>query len=116
VNEAERLGVKVLKNSSVKHFKPTEEGWQVTTMNKHYHAKKLLLATGSNPKIWKQLEDMGHHIVPPVPSLFTFNIYDERIRGIQGISVNASVEVLPKKLFQTEKQQMRLKSATKNEP
>lgn len=116
VNEAERLGIKVLKNSSVKHFKPTEEGWQVTTMNKHYHAKKLLLATGSNPKIWKQLEDMGHHIVPPVPSLFTFNIDDERIRGIQGISVNASVEVLPKKLFQTDKEQLGLKSATKNEP
>lgn len=116
LSEAERLGVKVLKNSSVKRFDKMEEGWQVTTMNKHYQTKKLLLATGSNTKIWQQLEDIGHHIVPPVPSLFTFNIDDERIKGIQGISVNASVEVLPKKLFQTDKEQLGLKSATKNEP
>lgn len=116
LNEAERLGVKVLKNSSVKRFCQTGDGWQVTTMNKDYQTKKLLLATGSNPKIWQQLEQMGHHIVPPVPSLFTFNITDERINGIQGISVDAAVEVLPKKVFMTEKIGLGLKSATQTEP
>ena len=98
VGEANRLGIQVLKNSSVKDINKTDEGWQVTTMNKHYQTKKLMLTTGSNPKIWKQLENLGHHIIPPVPSLFTFNIIDERIKGIQGISTFATVEVLSKKI------------------
>ncbi|WP_420320517.1 NAD(P)/FAD-dependent oxidoreductase [Flagellimonas sp.] len=101
LTEAERLGIKVLRNSSVKAIKKQEKGkgWQVTTMNKHYVAHKLLLTTGSNTKIWKILKEMGHTIVSPVPSLFTFNINDERIKGIQGISVQAEVEIPAKKVF-----------------
>ncbi len=114
--EAERLGIKVLKNSSVKQFKKHGDGWQVTTMNKHYQAKKLLLATGSNTKIWNQLKDLGHTIVPPVPSLFTFNIKDERINGIQGISADVSVEIPPKRIFSTNKSELGLKSVVKDEP
>ena len=115
VGEAHRLGVQVLKNSSVKGIKKTDDGWQVTTMNKHYQTKKLMLATGSNPKIWKQLENLGHRIISPVPSLFTFNINDDRIQGIQGISAYATVEVMSKKTFQTNKKSLNLKSKVKDD-
>ena len=113
--ETKRLGVQVLRNSSVKHFKIDGPGWQVTTMNKHYHATKLLLATGSNPKIWNLLGNMGHKIIPPVPSLFTFNVNDERISGIQGISQQVSVEIPPKKIFSA-KTDLKLKTLPKEEP
>lgn len=115
-NEAQRLGIKVLKNSSVKQFQKHDDGWQVTTMNKHYQTKKLLLATGSNTKIWNQLKDLGHTIVSPVPSLFTFNIKDERIKGIQGISADVSVEIPPKRIFSTNTSDLGLKSVVKDEP
>lgn len=115
VGEANRLGIQVLKNSSVKDINKTDEGWQVTTMNKHYQTKKLMLTTGSNPKIWKQLENLGHNIIPPVPSLFTFNITDERIKGIQGISTFATVEVLSKKKFHTDTKNLNLKSKIKDD-
>jgi predicted Rossmann fold flavoprotein len=62
----------------------------------------VLVAAGSSPKVWKLLENLGHTIVPPVPSLFTFNITDERIYGIQGVSTPARVEVLPKHTFRPE--------------
>ena len=116
LGESNKLGVKVLKNSSVKAFKKVDKGWQVTTMNKHYFAKKLLLATGSNPKIWEQLKAMGHHIVPPTPSLYTFNINDERLNGIQGVSTHATLEVLPKKRFSNPMEELELKSLSKEEP
>ena len=115
VGEADRLGVQVLKNSSVKAINKTDDGWQVTTMNKHYQTIKLMLATGSNPKIWKQLENLGHHIISPVPSLFTFNINDERIQGIQGLSTYAAVEVMPIKTFNTDKTTLNLKSKVKDD-
>lgn len=115
VGEADRLGVQVLKNSAVRAISKTGEGWQVTTMNKYYQTKKLMLATGSNPKIWKQLENLGHHIVSPVPSLFTFNINDQRLKGIQGISTYATVEVMSKKTFNTDKKTLNLKSKIKED-
>lgn len=116
LGESNKLGVQVLKNSSVKAFKKVEKGWQVTTMNKHYFAKNLLLTTGSNPKIWEQLKAIGHHIVPPTPSLFTFNINDERLNGIQGVSTHAALEVMPKKMFATSREELGLKSLSKEEP
>lgn len=116
VGEAERLGVKILRNSGVKQFGTVDNLWEVTTMNKHYRTKTLLLATGSNPKIWQQLKAMGHTIIPPVPSLFTFNIKDERLQGIQGLSTNAEVAILPKRMYISEVSDLNLKSPIKDEP
>jgi predicted Rossmann fold flavoprotein len=63
-----------------------------------FTAGKLLLATGSNPKIWKLLEGLGHTVIPPVPSLFTFNIKDPRIKDLPGVATRASVKVKGEKL------------------
>ncbi len=49
---------------------------------------RLLLATGSNPVGYKIAREFGHHIEPPVPSLFTFNIPDAKLRSLAGISVD----------------------------
>ena len=51
------------------------------------------MTTGSNPKIWELLQNLGHTIVEPVPSLFTFNIKDVRIKDLMGLSTVASVKV-----------------------
>ncbi|RKN83275.1 BaiN/RdsA family NAD(P)/FAD-dependent oxidoreductase [Ulvibacterium marinum] len=98
-SETERLGVKVLKHSAVTNILPLdlkndEKAWEITTIKGTYTSKKILVATGSNPKIWKLLENLGHTLEPAVPSLFTFNIKDERISGIPGVSTYAKVELL----------------------
>ena len=116
LGEMENHGIQLLKNSSIQGFRKLENGhWQVTTRNKDYQTKILLLATGSNTRIWNQLQNMGHSIVSPVPSLFTFNINDERIKGIPGISVDATVEIPPKKIFSSNIS-LELKSAPKQHP
>ena len=93
-SETKRLGVEVRTNESVKDIRVKNEQFEISTTNKVYLAKKLVVATGSNPKIWKILEKLGHTIVPPVPSLFTFNIKDNRIADLPGIATNVSVKVL----------------------
>ena len=95
LNEAERLNIRILKNSQVKDFeyKHNEECWEVVTANKTYFSQKMVLATGSSAKIWDKLKLLGHRIYKPVPSLFTFNINDNRLKGNQGISANAFVEI-----------------------
>jgi predicted flavoprotein YhiN len=65
-------------------------------------ANRLLLATGSNPSGYRWAEQLGHKIIPPVPSLFTFNITDERLKDLAGVSVNSAKIKLPEaKLEQT---------------
>ncbi|SHG49713.1 NAD(P)/FAD-dependent oxidoreductase [Flagellimonas flava] len=115
LEEANRLGIRVLRNSAVKQIQKLDDVWQVTTMNKHYQARNLMLTAGSNPKIWDLLQGLGHTIVSPVPSLFTFNSSDPRLNGVQGISVDAEVEVLPKKVFSSAKN-LKLKSMPKEQP
>ncbi len=49
--------------------------------------KKLLIATGSDAKTREIIKSLGHAIEEPVPSLFTFNVKDERIEGLAGVAV-----------------------------
>ncbi|MEO9892122.1 NAD(P)/FAD-dependent oxidoreductase [Aurantibacter sp.] len=95
LSEANRLGIQILKHSGVTNFE-LKKVWEVVTIKKTYRAKKIVIATGSSSKIWKNLQKIGHSIVEPVPSLFTFNIKDTRIQGISGVSTNARVAVYDK--------------------
>lgn len=63
-------------------------------------AKKVLLATGSAEKGFALAKALGHHIVSPVPSLFTFNVPSSPLLDLAGTSVS---DVLVK----VEKQQQR---------
>ncbi len=118
VNETERLGIRVLKNSNVINISPIEEGnegWNVLSVKKMYQAKKILIACGSSPKMWNLLEDLGHTITTPVPSLFTFNIKDERIKGLQGLSCLARITVIQEPMTSS-KISIKLKSKKKKPP
>jgi len=77
--------IEVLLNHSVQGITYENDGWELDTTKGIFRARKLLIATGSNPKIWKLLESLGHQVIPPVPSLFTFNIKDARLKTIPGV-------------------------------
>ncbi len=98
LSETKRLGIKVLTNHSVKDFYKEKESWKIVTSQGDFETVKLLIATGSNPKIWSKLRDLGHHTVDAVPSLFTFNIKDSRIKELPGVSTNSCVRVKNSKL------------------
>ena len=94
VKETERLGLEVLRNHSVKEIQKENESWKVETEKGDFISEKLVIATGSNAKIWNLIKDLGHTIIPPVSSLFTFNIQDNRIKELPGIATQASVKVI----------------------
>ncbi len=99
VQAAQNAGVKVLTGQNVVNI-ARADGWQVSTQKgRTFQGKKLMIATGSSPRTWKMLAALGHRITEPVPSLFTFNIKDPRIKGLLGISVPmAEVKVMGEKL------------------
>ena len=85
LEEVKEHKIEVLLNHSVQGLNYENDRWELETTKGVFSAAKLLIATGSNPKIWKLLESLGHKVVSPVPSLFTFNIKDQRLKTIPGV-------------------------------
>ena len=97
--EAKKHQIEVLRNQGVLDFYKEEDTWKVITKTDEFKTKNLVVAGGSSPKLWKLLAKIGHQIINPVPSLFTFNIADERIKDIPGVVVqNAHVKVFDSSL------------------
>jgi len=99
---AENAGVKLMLNQNVNSVVKKDNQFEVTTNNYLFVADKLLIATGGYPKVLELIKPLGHKVVEPVPSLFTFNIEDNRIKEIPGISVpTATVKLVEEKLEST---------------
>jgi predicted Rossmann fold flavoprotein len=99
LSEAKKHNVDVQYNHSVKNIIRQDKNWKVTTNQGDFSSNKLLVATGSNTNIWKLIQKLGHTIVNPVPSLFTFNIKDKRIKNIPGVvAQNVFVKVIDSNL------------------
>ncbi|MBP2831752.1 NAD(P)/FAD-dependent oxidoreductase [Aquimarina sp. U1-2] len=99
LSETKRLGIEVHTQHAVKDVQQENDIWKIETTQGKYSATKLLIATGSNPKIWNILQKLGHTTVSPVPSLFTFNIKDSRIKALPGVVTRATVSVENSKLI-----------------
>lgn len=97
----QKLGIAVLTGQSVHSIFKKDNLWKIETQNENYLAEKLILATGSNPKVWEMLQTFGHAVVSPVPSLFTFNIKDSRIKELPGVAAQVTVKVKDTKLTST---------------
>ncbi|TRW21111.1 NAD(P)/FAD-dependent oxidoreductase [Flavobacterium zepuense] len=98
LSETKKLGIHILTGESIQSLYRSDSHWKITTQNDTFLAGKLVMATGSNPKMWDMMQELGHTIVPPVPSLFTFNIKDPRIKDLMGVSALATVKVKKSKL------------------
>jgi predicted Rossmann fold flavoprotein len=101
IKATQKLGIAVLTGQSVQSIFKKESEWKIETQTENYLAEKLILATGSNPKVWEMLQNFGHAVVSPVPSLFTFNIKDSRIKELPGVAAQVTVKVKDIKLTST---------------
>jgi hypothetical protein len=92
VKAAQQAGVRVLTSTRVeKIFREPNNRWRIGSET----FDKLMLATGSSTAAWEWLQEFGHTIVPPVPSLFTFNTKDVRLRELAGVSVPKAILQIP---------------------
>src|SRR5690606_24744396 len=53
LDEAKKYQVEVLANQPVTSLKPVGKGWEIQTKHELFSCEKVVLATGSNPKMWK---------------------------------------------------------------
>ena len=93
-----RIGVQVRTGTRVEKFAPMPSGeWQVWLTGKREPLvfSKIMVATGGSTAAWNMLRELGHSIVEPVPSLFTFNTKDTRLRDLAGVSVPDAAVYIP---------------------
>lgn len=89
LEEAEKLGVQILTQTKLKGIKKVTNGFELEIREKSpLFANRLILATGSSSAGWDFAKDLGHSIIEPVPSLFTFNIPNFSLVPLSGVSVN----------------------------
>jgi predicted Rossmann fold flavoprotein len=92
------LGIQLFTGENVLSVQRENEHWKLSTQQNEFIARSICFATGSSAAMWKLLQQLGHTIISPVPSLFTFNCKDERIINLPGVVTNASLSIEETKL------------------
>jgi len=94
---ARRHDISVLLDSGVVKILPFEDGFDVfCNGGKSYRSRYVLVATGGNPasSFYEWIRALGHSVVAPIPSLFTFNDSDKLFKDLMGVAVpNAEVRI-----------------------
>ncbi|MBI1288801.1 MAG: aminoacetone oxidase family FAD-binding enzyme [Flavobacteriales bacterium] len=102
LNETKRLGIQIRTGVGVSAIESIEGGIRLSfSESDSERFDKVIVATGGSPKRtgFDWLEKLGHEIVEPVPSLFTFNMPNESITELMGVvSDNALVNIQGTKL------------------
>jgi predicted Rossmann fold flavoprotein len=91
---ASKCGVRVQLSSRLKSLSKQDDKWKLTIGEQEILADTVVLATGSGPSVYKMLAGIGLNIVPPLPSLFTFNAAKHTQLDLAGVSTgNATVSI-----------------------
>lgn len=89
MKEANRYGIEIRMNAEVKEIHTGPEFILVLANGQELRAHSVCVACGGYPKLsmFQWLQDLGHRIDAPVPSLFTFNLPQHPIRALMGVSI-----------------------------
>ena len=106
LEEAQRLGVHIHARTGVESICPLEPGGFELTLAgaEKFCCRTVLIASGGcrAPGSVRLIESLGHRVVAPVPSLFTFQVDAAWLRGLAGVSVpRAEIAVSGTKLRET---------------
>ncbi len=101
LRETRKLHIEIRTSSPIEKIESIPGGFLLHTKHEQEKFNKVIIASGGSPKreglSW--LEKLGHEIVEPVPSLFTFNLPSNPITELMGVvSDQASVSIQGSKL------------------
>ncbi|HEV8081478.1 MAG TPA: NAD(P)/FAD-dependent oxidoreductase [Chitinophagaceae bacterium] len=93
MKEVNNYGIKILMNKEVKKLKIDNGKWRIDFANDAIEADFVCVASGGFAKSsqFNWLKELGHTIEEPIPSLFTFNIPNNPIKELMGISIEEAI-------------------------
>ena len=91
---AKKSGVKVLTNSHVKQINIIKGGFELLVKgNNFFQTKNIMMCTGGHPSGRRLAKSLGHSIIQPVPSLFSFSTAENSLRSCAGISLDVQIKL-----------------------
>lgn len=93
--EVKRLGIKIRTSVEVQKIEKKRHFHLTTKVGETINADVLVMATGGSQKLkhYDLLSALGHNIISPIPSLFTFNLPKHASNKLMGVSSDASVRI-----------------------
>lgn len=104
LREAQQLDIDIRYKTPIRLIERVGDGWSLAYNDQSEYFDRVIIATGGSPKLtgFDWLAALGHQIEPPVPSLFTFNMPQNKITSLMGLSVQeATVKIIGTKLQYT---------------
>jgi predicted Rossmann fold flavoprotein len=90
MREASRFKIQIETSNAITKATHLNGRFTIETQSgKNYQCRKLLIATGGSPGIhgYDWVASLGHNIISPIPSLFTFNDSEKNFKDLMGVSV-----------------------------
>lgn len=90
MDEIKKHNIEIKLGFDVVDVEKTQEGFVLKSrQNEEIICDKLIITAGGNPKTeaYNWIKKLGHSIVNPVPSLFTFNVPNSKVTELMGVSV-----------------------------
>ena len=96
-NTAQNMGIEISTKKFVKKIERVGNDGLFKVFiskDKFLLTKKLLISTGGHSSGHRLAESLGHRIIKPVPSLFSFSCRDEKLKECRGVAVkNVYLEI-----------------------
>lgn len=99
-NELNELNLEVFFSSKVESITKKEDTFRLLTSSQEFECTNCIVTTGGLTKIeqYHFLKDFNLEIIPPTPSLFTFNLPNNPILNLQGVATDISIKINGTKL------------------
>ena len=89
IQQAQDAGINVCLGANVKSVVKHDDTFEIELRSGDIlNADRILIATGNSPQGYQIAKELGHSIEPTAPSLFTFNVTDDRLDELSGIAVD----------------------------
>lgn len=108
LHDAHIYKVDIQTNAAVKAIQKDEQSFRIEYEAHHktlqIHSDFVAIATGGSPKLegFDWLKKLGVAIDAPVPSLFTFNIHENELHTLMGLSAPRAIVKIPSLKIQEE--------------
>lgn len=96
LQEAHKKVIHIHLKKGLEQIEVQNRGFRLGFRNSEENFDKVILACGGNPKKenYQWIKDLGLKVIDPIPSLFTFNCPDYKMKSLMGLSVaNGSVQI-----------------------
>lgn len=102
LDEIKKYNIEIKFQSKVENITKVENTFTVDLGDNFLTSKNVIVTTGGFHKLegYNFINNLGHKIIPPNPSLFTFNLPQNHILELQGLVSNVEIKILGSKFIE----------------